>query len=484
MTSRPVAVWFRRDLRVLDHAPLLAAAREGPVVCIWCVDPRESGVSREAGLPRLGAHRARFLVESLADLRAGLRRLGGELLVRRGCPEQVLPALARQQGWSKLLFHRLVGTEEEHVERAVEAAMAAVPCQVAKFWDRTLVPLDALPFAVAATPEVFTSFRQKVEALVGAAPPLPGVTGLIAAHPELDPGPMPTLAEFGLDEPVPDPRAVLPFRGGETAGRARLAAWLWDEDRLRTYKQTRNGMIGAGYSSKLSPWLALGCLSARQVQAEIARYEAERVRNESTWWLTFELLWRDYFQLIACKHGARLFAAGGLRGVAVPWRRDAAAFERWCTGRTGIPLVDANQRELLATGYLSNRGRQIVASFLTKNLGLDWRWGAEWFEARLIDHDVAANFGNWCYAAGVGNDARGFRYFDIAVQAAKYDCDGDYVKLWCPELAPLGKDVVQAPWTVPRETRQQLGVDYPDPIVDLAASMAENRRAYEAAVAR
>ena len=484
MTSRPVAVWFRRDLRVLDHAPLLAAAREGPVVCVWCVDPRESGVSREAGLPRLGAHRARFLVESLADLRAGLRRLGGELLVRRGCPEQVLPALARQQGWSKLLFHRLVGTEEERVERAVEAAMAAVPCQVAKFWDRTLVPLDALPFEVAATPEVFTSFRQKVEALVGAAPPLPGVTGLIAAHPELDPGPMPTLAEFGLDEPVPDPRAVLPFRGGETAGRARLAAWLWDEDRLRTYKQTRNGMIGAGYSSKLSPWLALGCLSARQVQAEITRYEAERVRNESTWWLTFELLWRDYFQLIACKHGARLFAAGGLRGLAVPWRRDAAAFERWCTGRTGIPLIDANQRELLATGYLSNRGRQIVASFLTKNLGLDWRWGAEWFEARLIDHDVAANFGNWCYAAGVGNDARGFRYFDIAVQAAKYDCDGDYVKLWCPELAPLGKDVVQAPWTVPRETRQQLGVDYPDPIVDLAASMAENRRAYEAAVAR
>jgi deoxyribodipyrimidine photo-lyase len=146
--------------------------------------------------------------------------------------------------------------------------------------------------------------------------------------------------------------------------------------------------------------------------------------------------------------------------------------------------VDANLRELLATGYLSNRGRQIVASFLTKNLGLDWRWGAEWFESRLIDHDVAANFGNWCYAAGVGNDARGFRYFDIAVQAANYDRDGEFVKLWCPELAPLGKDVVHAPWTLPRETRQRLGVDYPDPIVDLAASMAENRRAYEAAVAR
>jgi deoxyribodipyrimidine photo-lyase len=484
MTPRPVAVWFRRDLRVRDHGPLLAAAREGPVVCVWCFDPRELAASRELGVPRLGAHRARFLIEALTDLRAGLRRPGGELLVRRGCPEHVLPALARQQGWSKLLFHRLVGTEEANVERAVEAAMAAVPCQVASSWDRTLVPLDALPFSVSATPELFTSFRQRVEVLAGAAPPLPAVTGLVAAFPELDPGPLPTLAELGSEDPPPDPRAVLPFRGGETAGLARLAAWLWDEDRLRTYKQTRNGMIGAGYSSKLSPWLALGCLSARQVQAEILRYEAERVRNESTGWLTFELLWRDYFQLIACKHGARLFAASGLRGIHLPWRRDEVAFGRWTGGRTGVPLVDANLRELLATGYLSNRGRQIVASYLTKNLGLDWRWGAEWFESRLIDHDVAANFGNWCYAAGVGNDARGFRYFDIAVQAANYDRDGEFVKLWCPELAPLGKDVVHAPWTLPRETRQRLGVDYPDPIVDLAASMAENRRAYEAAVAR
>ncbi|MCU0866144.1 MAG: DASH family cryptochrome [Planctomycetes bacterium] len=484
MTPRLAAVWFRRDLRVLDHGPLLAAARQGPVVCVYCVDPRELGVSREAGLPRLGAHRARFLLESLADLRDGLRRLGGELLVRRGGPEHVLPALARQLGWSQLLFHRLVGTEEEQVERAVEAAMAAVGCQVVTCWDRTLVPLDALPFAVSATPEVFTSFRERVEALAGAVPPLPAVPSLVAAHPEVDPGPLPTLAEFGLDEPTPDPRAVLPFRGGATAGRARLQAWLWDQDRLRHYKQTRNGMIGADYSSKFSPWLALGCLSARQVQAEIGRYEAERVRNESTYWLTFELLWRDYFQLIARKHGARLFAASGLRGIAVPWRRDRAAFERWCTGRTGIPLVDANLRELLATGFLSNRGRQIVASFLTKNLGLDWRWGAEWFESRLIDHDVAANHGNWCYAAGVGNDARGFRYFDIAVQAAKYDRDGDYVKLWCPELAPLGNDVVHAPWTVPLGTRQRLGVDYPDPIVDLAASVAANRRAWEAAVGR
>lgn len=228
MTSRPVAVWFRRDLRVLDHGPLLAAAREGPVVCVWCVDPQELGASRELGLPRLGAHRAKFLVEAPTDLRESLRRLGSELWVRRGRADQVLPALAWQHGWSKLWFHRLVGTEEEQSERAVEAAMAAVPCQVATFWDRTLVPLEALPFGVAATPEVFTAFRQRVETLAGSTPPLPAVTGLVAAHPEVDPGPMPTLAEFGLEMPSPDPRAVLPFRGGENAGRARLSATKLD----------------------------------------------------------------------------------------------------------------------------------------------------------------------------------------------------------------------------------------------------------------
>ena len=484
MTARPVAVWFRRDLRLHDHGPLLAAAAEGPVVCVYCLDPREFGASRELGLPRLGVHRARFLIESLADLREGLRRLGGELLVRRGCPEDVLPAMAREHGWSKLVHHRLVGTEEEEVERAVSAAMTAVSCQVATFWDRTLVTLEDLPFAVTDTPEVFTSFRKRIEELSGFTPPLPSAAGLVAAPDACDPGELPTLAEFGYAEPAADPRAVLPFRGGESAGRTRLAAWIWDHDRLRHYKATRNEMIGADYSSKFAPWLALGCLSTRRVQAEVERYEAERTRNDSTYWLTFELLWRDYFQLIALKHGARLFAASGLQGIDLPWRHDEAAFELWCRGRTGIPLVDANMRELLATGFMSNRGRQIVGSFLTKNLGLDWRWGAEWFESQLIDYDVASNQGNWCYVAGVGNDARGFRYFDVAIQAAKYDRRGDYVKLWCPELELLGKDTVHVPWTVPPPARKMLGVEYPGPIVDLAASVSETRRAWEAAVGR
>jgi deoxyribodipyrimidine photo-lyase len=275
--------------------------------------------------------------------------------------------------------------------------------------------------------------------------------------------------------------------GGEAAAWERLGRWFWEEDRLRTYKETRNGMDGDAYSSRLSPWLAHGCLSARSVQAEVARYEQERVANDSTYWMTFELLWRDYFQWIAQKHGAALFRPAGLRGVPVPWRRDEDLFERWCEGKTGFPIIDACMRELAATGFLGNRGRQVVTSFLTKNLGLDWRWGAEWFEAQLVDHDVGSNYGNWNYGAGVGNDARGFRYFQLATQAQKYDPDGAHARRWCPELAGLPAAYAHAPWSAPdqvlREASVQLGHTYPRRIVDLDRSAAENRARWEQAAA-
>jgi deoxyribodipyrimidine photo-lyase len=201
--------------------------------------------------------------------------------------------------------------------------------------------------------------------------------------------------------------------------------------------------------------------------------------------LIFELLWRDYFRFIAAKHGDRLFYPSGLRRLAVPWRLDWAEFDRWRQGLTGFPLVDANLRELATTGFMSNRGRQNVASFLTKNLGLDWRLGAEWFESCLMDYDVCSNYGNWAYTAGVGNDGRRFRYFNILKQAQDYDPQGTYVKLWLPELAALPAAKVHQPWQLlPVEQRRwgvQLGVDYPHPMVDLVESVRQNEARYRSA---
>ena len=209
--------------------------------------------------------------------------------------------------------------------------------------------------------------------------------------------------------------------------------------------------------------------------------------NDSTYWLIFELLWRDYFRWISAKHGIQIFQPEGLQGVKIPWKQDREAFELWRTGQTGIPFVDANMRELLHTGFMSNRGRQNVGSFLTKNLGIDWRLGAEWFESQLIDYDVCSNWGNWNYTAGVGNDARGFRYFNIPKQAKDYDPQGKYVRHWIPELSSISGEQIHQPWRISvKELGDRhditLGETYPKPMVDLQKSVQENERIYQKAV--
>ncbi|HEY9881908.1 MAG TPA: FAD-binding domain-containing protein, partial [Leptolyngbyaceae cyanobacterium] len=186
--------------------------------------------------------------------------------------------------------------------------------------------------------------------------------------------------------------------------------------------------------------------------------------------------------------GNRIFYPSGLQGLPIKWKQDWERFDVWRRGETGFPLVDANMRELAATGFMSNRGRQNVASFLTKNLGIDWRMGAEWFESLLIDHDVCSNYGNWNYTAGVGNDARGFRYFNILKQAKDYDPNGDYVKHWLPELIQVPAKRVHTPWQLQAVEQKRfgvrIGVDYPHPIVDLEKSVKANEAIYNQALAQ
>jgi deoxyribodipyrimidine photo-lyase len=268
----------------------------------------------------------------------------------------------------------------------------------------------------------------------------------------------------------------LRFEGGETAGKRRVESYVWDGDHLREYKETRNGLLGANYSSKFSPWLAAGCLSPRWIHREVQRYEDERVENEDTYWLVFELLWRDFFQFQFRKYGARFFTPGGIRGVDTDWNHDRSAFRQWADGRTGVPFVDANMRELNRTGYMSNRGRQNVASFLVDALGIDWRWGAAYFESRLVDYDVASNWGNWAYQAGVGNDSRN-NHFDVLSQGEYYDPDATYIGTWLPELASLPSEYAHRPWRLcPEEQADfgvELGIDYPQPMLDIESRYRE-----------
>jgi deoxyribodipyrimidine photo-lyase len=485
MATKQILLWYRNDLRLHDHLPLTQALATGArVIPLYCFDDRHFGQTK-FGFPKTGAFRSQFLIESIADLQKSWRSRGSDLIIRRGLPEAIIPILVQQLGITDVYYYGEVTAEEVAVSTALEHSLKAINVNCKSFWGHTLFHLQDLPFSLPHLPELFTKFRKDVERDSRIQVPLVAPESLPELPADVEPGKLPSLGELGLEASQFDSRGVLAFHGGETAGIDRVDEYIWQHDKLRVYKETRNGMLGADYSSKFSPWLALGCLSPRYIYQQVKKYEDERIENDSTYWLIFELLWRDYFRFICAKHGNRIFKQSGLQGVDLTWKQDWERFNLWCEGKTGFPLVDANMRELAATGFMSNRGRQNVGSFLTKNLGIDWRMGAEWFESLLIDYDVCSNWGNWNYTAGIGNDARGFRFFNIIKQSQDYDREGKYVKHWLPELAQIPAAKVHEPWKLlPVEQERfgvNIGVNYPQPVVDLFQSARTNELIYNMA---
>jgi deoxyribodipyrimidine photo-lyase len=426
-TPKRAIYWFRNDLRLHDHELLSAQADQLDVLLpVYCFDPREFD-QHPLGFKRTGSFKTQFLIESLNDLRQSLEARGSGLYVVVAKPKEEIPRLARAMDAQVVFAEKEVTAEEVAVEDRLSQSLE-IPLQT--FWGRSLIHPEDLPFVLADLPNVFTSFRKAVEADTPIRQPVAAPASLPPLPDNISEKPLPSLEDLGLETPTKDPRAVLAFKGGEQAGLDRLAEYFWERRALTHYKDTRNGMLGEDFSSKFSPWLACGALSPRRIYDEVQRFEEEIVANESTYWLIFELLWRDYFRFVAWKYGSRIFKQGGIKGKVGRFNDDKKRFLQWCQGETEEPFVDANMKELACTGYMSNRGRQNVASFLCHELNVDWRWGAAWFESLLIDYDVCSNQGNWMYAAGVGNDPRPNRRFNIQRQAQRYDPDGAYVKHW------------------------------------------------------
>lgn len=463
-----IIVWFRNDLRLHDNEALYKASlRTKALIPVYCLDPRWFA-DAEIGLPKTGAFRAKFLLESLADLRQNLQKINSNLVIKVGKPEEIIPQLQAQVQATAVYTAQEVASEERQVEDRLASALAKQACGLTAFWQSTLYHLDDLPFPLKVLPDIFTEFRKSVERGTRIRTPFPSPGQLLPT--DLLSDPLPSLADLGLAEPAPAAGAVLAFEGGETAGLARLQHYFWQQDLLKVYKETRNGLLGADYSSKFSAWLALGCLSPRLIHDEIKKYEHQRVKNESTYWLIFELIWRDYFYFVAKKFGNRLFLPGGIKNdQTLDLHQNQKLFAKWVNGQTGIPFIDANMVELAQTGFMSNRGRQNVASFLVKDLKVDWRWGAMYFESMLIDYDVCSNWGNWNYVAGVGNDPRENRYFNILRQAKQYDPKGEYVKHWLPVLKQVPASVVQAVGDLSKADLDRYGIslggNYPHPMV-------------------
>ncbi|MEL6655099.1 MAG: DASH family cryptochrome [Bacteroidota bacterium] len=472
MGLRRAIVWFRQDLRIHDNEALQNAMRMADeIIPVYIFDERVfKGRTRWFDFPKTGKFRAKFIIEAVEDLREQLRKRGNELVVRVGKPEDILFDLAREVRSSWIFCNRERMTEELAVQNALEKRLWTIGQEINYARGKMLYYTADLPFPVTHTPDIFTQFRKEVERFVPVREPLDTPNRIAPFTSDIAPGLIPTLADFGHDEVVPDSRAALNFVGGETAALERLRYYLWETDHIKQYKETRNGLIGGDYSSKFSPWLASGCLSPKMVYHELKRYEAERGANKSTYWLFFELLWRDFFRLMGKKYEEKLFLKGGTKEEPpVGLRNNWNNFRPWLEGETGVPFIDANMRELNLTGFMSNRGRQNVASFLVKDLKVNWQMGAEYFESMLIDYDVTSNWGNWNYVAGVGSDPREDRYFNIVKQARRYDPKGEYVRLWVPEVADLPTEFVHIPDQLQfaEQGVQQFKVDsqYPKAIV-------------------
>lgn len=398
-----------------------------PFVAFYCLDDRLFNTN-PWGFQNISSIRLQFLLDHLHLLGVQLAEKGVELVIRRGYPARELLTYMEAHQLGELYAESLPGSWEQTDEALLREAARQAKIQLHIHQKNTLIDVEKLPFALAELPPVFTEFRKKVERY---CEPPQVAEPIKSSWPSLTKaGIVPTLSELGFSTIPTDKRNSYPFEAGEIAAQARLNYYFWEKKHIKNYKLTRNGMVGADFSSRFSPWLALGAISPRFIYAELKRFEAQHGANESTYWLYFELLWRDYFQLVARKSGANLFKAGGIQNAPKRTGFSPKIFGKWCVGETGQPFIDANMRELLATGWMSNRGRQNVASYLVHDLKQDWRAGAAWFEAKLIDYDPASNYGNWNYIAGVGNDPRENRRFNPEKQAAQYDPDGTYQRLW------------------------------------------------------
>jgi deoxyribodipyrimidine photo-lyase len=420
-------VWFRNDLRVHDNESLTNAIIESEtVIALYCFDPSHFEETN-FGFKKTEKFRAQFLIESVTALKRNLEKLNIPLLVYHQRPESSIPEIVAQNEISSVYFQEEWTSEEMEVLENVKSKNSDLVAFKSTYNQFLFHPED-IPFDIESIPNVFTQFRNQCEKSTKIRPeftakPMPEdnlITNLTV---------IPSIETLGFENFEMDSRTAFPFRGGEDEAMKRLQNYFWETKKLSVYKLTRNGLIGTDFSSKFSPWLANGSISAKTIYWEIIKYEQQIGKNESTYWLIFELIWRDYFKYISLKNGNSIFKIGGILDKKYDWKTNQSAIKNWINGTTEEPFVNANMIELQQTGWMSNRGRQNVGSYFAKELLLDWRIGAAYFEAMLIDYDVHSNYGNWMYVSGVGNDPRD-RKFNIKLQASNYDGQSKFQKLW------------------------------------------------------
>ena len=466
--------WLRRDLRLADNQALVAAASSASrLVPVFVLDPAILS-SEEVG--DAAAARVAFLFEGLRRLDAELRMRGSRLVVRHGDPVEELARLAGETGATSLF------AEEDpwpYARRRDARVASLLPLHLTA--GLTLHPPEAVRKADGTPYTVFTPFSRAWRRL-----PPPSLTHMPDAPSSLPP--LPEVESLPIPQEPTLPPGV-PFLPGESEARRRLSAFLeGSSPAVYRYAEQRDRPDVDG-TSLLSPYLRFGMLSAREAAKGALRAiesapDAQARLGAETW--LAELIWREFYLSIQAHFPGTEQQSFRADLRSIPWENDEVAFRAWCRGQTGYPIVDAAMRQLAQTGWMHNRARMIAASFLVKDLLVDWRWGERWFMQRLLDADPASNNGGWQWTAGTGTDAAPyFRIFHPVLQGRKHDPAGAYVRRWVPELAHVPQRYLHAPWEMPPETQRAsrcvVGSDYPAPIVDHAWARERALAAYSRA---
>ncbi|MFW0715756.1 DASH family cryptochrome [Pedobacter sp. N23S346] len=421
--SKKILVWFRNDLRLHDNEMLVEAiAKSDSILPIYILDPRQFAETKYATL-KTGSIRAQFLLESVVGLRSAFKQIGGNLLIATGSPEEIIPQLIQEYEITEVYHHREVAREETHVSALVENALWKLRVNLKHFIGHTLYNKEDLPFPIKDIPDAFNQFKKKIERDSIIKPCFPAPDRINVAE-VIDWGTLPSLEELNLIPQQRDERADFEFVGGEAEGLVHLQKVIVAMQQAAT---TKNLIL----VSKLSAWLAMGCLSPRKVYWEIKKMEGMPNTKAMFNHILLGLLWRDYFRFMFKKYGNTFFHPDGFGSQGlVDIENEQENFNKWKAGQTGFAVVDAVMTELNQTGFISNIARQTAALYLVNNLEVSWIFGAAYFEEKLIDYNPASTWGNWANIAGVGNDQKSKNVFDIDKNIKNLDPKGNYALIW------------------------------------------------------
>jgi deoxyribodipyrimidine photo-lyase len=411
-------LWLNKNLRTIDNETLWAALKtDNELVAIYIWD--EDLMNKvQFGFHKMGRFRKQFLKECLDDLKVNLLLFDIPLIVLKGDTINELIQFVNDNKIGQVFVEIPAAIDEQKLQFKIHKILQKLNVNFFEIGHNYLFDETDLPYTIQEVPDVFTNFRKLIENNIIRTPILSEKRNFQINH------------LTNNEERLFSSTIAFLFKGGENQAWLRIKNYFWDKHHIRNYKQTRNGMLGTEYSSKLSAYLAFGCISARSVYQEILRFETEIERNESTYALYFELIWREFFYWKMKQMPNAYFMLNGLNKNIYNYQKNDYKLKAWINGNTGNDYIDANMRELNQTGFMSNRGRQNVASFFCHQLKLDWRIGSAYFEQQLVDYDVANNWCNWAYIAGVGNDPRPTRIFNIEKQAQQYDANKEYRAFW------------------------------------------------------